>query len=213
MPTSLFRESRGATAGDQECPSAASRGRRLGRNARRDIRWAMQQQPHEHVRHVSLHGVKITFISNQGADSNQDTGRSNRPAQPESETTPRAADTSPPLNSRQRRSRARLQKYLASRSSIVAAGDTGGAMQLEPQPSGSDAAAAPAPAQPVLFTFGKDLPAPGSTSFVFSGETAAQAAAPNAAQDAAGESGRGGGNHARQAGGRGSRRKGRGGSK
>jgi hypothetical protein len=33
---SPFRESRGATAGDQNSPSAASRGRRLGSNARRD---------------------------------------------------------------------------------------------------------------------------------------------------------------------------------
>ena len=212
MPTSPFRESRGATTGDQDRPSAASRGRRLGRNARRDIRWAMQQQPNEYVRHVTLHGVRITF-SNQGADSSQDTGMSQRQVPPESQTTPHAAGTPPPPNSRQRRSRARLQKYLASKSSTVAAGDTSGAMQLEPPPSGSGAAAAPAPAQPVLFTFGNAPPAPGSTSFVFGDETAAQAAAPNAAQDAVGESGRGGGNHARQAGGQGCRRKGRGGSK
>ena len=172
----------------------------------------MQQQPSEHVRHVSLHGVRITF-SNQGADSNQDTGTSHRRAPPESQTTPRAADTSPPLNSQQRRSRARLQKFLASKTGIVAAGDTSGAMQIEPQPGGSGAAAAPAPAQPVLFTFGKDSPAPGSTGFVFCGETAAQAAAPNAAQDAAGASGRGSGSQARRGGGQGGRRHGRGGSK
>ena len=100
MPTSPFRESRGATAGDQNSPPAASRGRRLGRNARRDIRWAMQQQPHDNVRQVELHGVKISYYR-KGASEGQESSVSSRQAVPPSHTTPHDPSPDPPLNSRQ----------------------------------------------------------------------------------------------------------------
>ena len=49
-------------------------GQRLGTNARRDIRWALQQTPGEAVREVTLHGVKISFNTNtkEGARPNPD---------------------------------------------------------------------------------------------------------------------------------------------
>ena len=113
MPTEPFRESRGAAPADRSGPGSASRGRRLGKNARRDIRWAMQQQPRDNVRQVELHGVRISYL-NKGASEGQDSSVSSRQAVPPSHTTPRDPGTAEPqLNSRRRRSRARIIKYNA----------------------------------------------------------------------------------------------------
>ena len=45
--------------------AAAQRGRRLGKGARRDIRWALRQDPGDSVKDITLHGVKITFVDKE----------------------------------------------------------------------------------------------------------------------------------------------------
>ena len=95
----------------------------------------MQQQPRDHVRHVELHGVRISYNLNQGANAGLDGGVPSRHVRPPSQQTPCDPGTAdPPLNSRQRRSRARLQKYLAARAA-TSQQETGGEMQLELSPN------------------------------------------------------------------------------
>ena len=207
MPSTPFRESRGATAGDQNSPSAASRGRRLGSNARRDIRWAMQQAPHERVTGVWLHGVRITF-SDQGARRSSDEGAATRGAGPATRTASSDPDGTATLNSRQRRSRKRMEAYImakramASRESSSDAGGAG-AMQLEQHaPRSTDGAQEPPPApDPPVFVFGEASAAPGPTSFTF-GATASrhEGTANDDPHVAAGNRGRGRGNGARRGG-------------
>ena len=89
-------------------PAAASRGRRLGKGARRDLRWALRQRPGDDVRDITLHGVRIAFHTNA---ANKDDARDKRRVdQNEAEHAPPHADK-PKENSRQRRSRARAEKY------------------------------------------------------------------------------------------------------
>ena len=211
MPSTPFRESRGATAGDQNSPSAASRGRRLGSNARRDIRWAMQQAPHERVTGVWLHGVRITF-SDQGARRSSDEGAATRGAGPATRTASSDPDGTATLNSRQRRSRKRLEAFImakramASRESSSDAGEAS-AMQLEAHaPCSKDGAQEPPPVPaPSVFVFGEASVAPGPTSFTF-GATASsvlsrhEGTANDDPHVAAGNRGRGRGNGARRGG-------------
>ena len=66
MPVAKPREVATPTPTGQEgapAPAAAHRGRRLGKGARRDIRWALRQHPGDDVREIMLHGVKIRFHS------------------------------------------------------------------------------------------------------------------------------------------------------
>ena len=135
MPTEPFRETRGtAPAWDQSGPGAASRGRRLGKNARRDIRWAMQQQPRDHVRHVELHGVRISYF-NQGAGGGLESSASNRRAVPPPQTPPREPSSDPPLNSRQKRSRERARRYYASKAAAAPQEQPAAPMHLEQAPA------------------------------------------------------------------------------
>jgi hypothetical protein len=207
MPSTPFRESRGATAGDQNSPSAASRGRRLGSNARRDIRWAMQQAPHERVTGVWLHGVRITF-SDQGARRSSEEGAATRGAGPATRTASSEPDGTATLNSRQRRSRKRLEAFImakramASRESSSDAGEAS-AMQLEAHAPGSkDGAQEPPPVPaPSVFVFGEASAAPGPTSFTFGATPSThEGTANDDPQVAAGNRGRGRGNGARRGG-------------
>ena len=207
MPSPPFRESRGATAGDQNSPSAASRGRRLGSNARRDIRWAMQQAPHERVTGMWLHGVRITY-SDQGARRSSEESAATRGAGPASRTASSEPDGTTTLNSRQRRSRKRLEAYIAAKQAIASkesSSDAGeaSAMQLEAHaPCSTVGAQEPPPAPaPSVFVFGEASAAPGPTSFTF-GTTASthEGAANDDPQCAAGNRGRGRGNGARRGG-------------
>ena len=207
MPSTPFRESRGATAGDQNSPSAASRGRRLGSNARRDIRWAMQQAPHERVTGVWLHGVRITY-SDQGARRSSEEGAATRGAGPATRTASSYPDGTATLNSRQRRSRKRLEAFImakramASRESSSDAGEAS-AMQLEAHaPCSKDGAQEPPPVPaPSVCVFGEASAAPGPTSFTFGATPSThEGTANDYPQVAAGNRGRGRGNGARRGG-------------
>ena len=60
MPVAKPREVATPTPTGQEgapAPAAAHRGRRLGKGARRDLRWALRQHPGDDVREIMLHGV------------------------------------------------------------------------------------------------------------------------------------------------------------
>ena len=207
MPSTPFRESRGATAGDQNSPSAASRGRRLGSNARRDIRWAMQQAPHERVTGVWLHGVRITY-SDQGARRSSEEGAATRGAGPATRTASSDPDSTATLNSRQRRSRKRMEAFIMAKQAMArreSSSNAGGpsAMQLEERaPRGADGAQEPSPVPtPPVFAFGEASAASGPTSFAFGATASAhEETANDGSQVAAGGGGRGRGNEARRGG-------------
>ena len=86
----------------------AHRDRRLGKGARRDVKWALRQNPGDNVGELWVHGVKITYVAKK--DAARDEGE-RRGAQ--------KAEKSPPVektakkNSRQRRSERRAKKYFA----------------------------------------------------------------------------------------------------
>ena len=201
MPSEPFRETRGVAPADRSGPGSATRGRRLGKNARRDVRWAMQQQPRDHVRQVELHGVRISYNLNQGAkNAGLDGGVSSRHVEPPSQQTPRDPGTAdPPLNSRRRRSKARQIKYFASWAAATPPDAPAAPMQLEQSPSSTSVDAASA-SRPAARSFEEMV-----------AETRSKAL--NAAREAAGKSGRGKGNDERRDGEQHGRGRGRGGSK
>ena len=97
---------------DQKAEAAAVNrsGQRLGTNARRDIRWALQQTPGDNVRDVTLHGVRISFnTTNPQGCKEAVPPRRGEPTQHKDSSKPDSADKPP--NSRQRRSQARAKKY------------------------------------------------------------------------------------------------------
>ena len=108
------------------------------------------------MRHVELHGVRISFF-NQGAGRGLESSASNRRAVPPPQTPPREPSSDPPLNSRQKRSRERARKYYASKVAAAPQEQPAAPMHLEQAPA----------------AFGADAP---STS----AETAEQIAARNA---------------------------------
>ena len=101
-----------ATNRKAEPPAALRSGQRLGSNARRDIRWALQQTPGDAVRDVTLHGVKICFNTNTTNKSQEKGGAPNRRDDSRRDAQP-TGDAEKPTNSRQRRSRARAKKHHA----------------------------------------------------------------------------------------------------
>ena len=114
MPTQRFREAAPATAERDGRAPAAHRGRRLGSGARRDLRWALRQHPGEHVREVCMHGVKITFFTQQAGRAKDSAIAHGQRDTPEPSSQSPEHDT-PPLNSRRRRSRRRAQAYYANK--------------------------------------------------------------------------------------------------
>lgn len=95
-----------ATVPKHEAPAAIRSGQRLSTTARRDVRWAMQQVPGDHVRDVTLHGVKITFNTNTNKYKESSTTEPARHGGASLDARS-LGDADKPLNSRQRRSRAR----------------------------------------------------------------------------------------------------------
>ena len=111
-------ESAGLTpSGKKEAePNAAAttRGRRLGKGARRDVRWAIRQHPGDNVRDMKLHGVTITY-HNASKDA-----RENRSDHREDGRDKSHAEKAE-KNSAQRRSEARAKKYYSSKRSATMA--------------------------------------------------------------------------------------------
>ena len=119
--------------------AATSRGRRLGKGARRDIRWALRQHPGDNVRDIMLHGVRISFHTTQGPtdkdDAHDDTRRVDR-----NEAVHDHSDENT-LNSKQRRSRRRAKKYYGAmraeseRKAAAAEQDANAAVSPPPRPT------------------------------------------------------------------------------
>ena len=119
-------------------PAAASRGRRLGKGARRDIRWALRQHPGDSVREVTIHGVRITFTpGTTGKSDAHDDRRGERHEAGLAEERGRQSPTEEKLNSAQRRSKARAKEYYDKLRE-----------QDKPAPSGTRATSAGASSQP-----------------------------------------------------------------
>ena len=78
-------------------PPPAKRGKRLSSSAKRDIAWAMKQQPGENTGSIIVHGVKILYTSPMVS-----TGGASKTSAPGGQTN---ATAETPLNSRQRRSK------------------------------------------------------------------------------------------------------------
>ena len=115
MPVAKPREVATPTPTGQEgapAPAAAHRGRRLGKGARRDIRWALRQHPGDDVREIMLHGVKIRFHSGP-TDKDGTHGIWGGARRADRDEVVREPPATPPLNSRQKRSRARANHYYA----------------------------------------------------------------------------------------------------
>ena len=114
MPEAKPRESARPTPTtnkkEAEPAAATPRGRRLGKGARRDIRWALRQHPGDAVRDLKVHGVVITYNTGQVEKKKDDAYDDRRVDRDEAAHAPSAE---PSLNSAQRRSKARAKKYYA----------------------------------------------------------------------------------------------------
>ena len=84
-------------------PPPAKRGKRLSSSAKRDIAWAMKQQPGENTGSIIVHGVKILYTSPMVS-----TGGASKTSAPGGQTN---ATAETPLNSRQRRSKKRAEEH------------------------------------------------------------------------------------------------------
>ena len=84
-------------------PPPVKRGKRLSSSAKRDIAWAMKQQPGDNTGSIIVHGVKILYtspmVSTNGASKTKASGDQ------------KDATAEKPLNSRQRRSRKRAEEH------------------------------------------------------------------------------------------------------
>ena len=87
-------------------PDAAQRDRRLGKGARRDIKWALRQNPGDNVEELWVHGVKITYVAKKDAARDTRRGAQNTEKKPPPVEKPKK-------NSRQRRSERRARIYFA----------------------------------------------------------------------------------------------------
>ena len=93
-------------------PAASRSSPRLSASARRDVRWALQQVPGEGVRDITMHGVKISFHTGINQVQAKGTVPHGRGENGQDSQRPEPAEK--PLNSAQRRSRARAKKHYAA---------------------------------------------------------------------------------------------------
>ena len=213
MPTQRFREATPATAEREGRAPAAHRGRRLGSGARRDLRWALQQHPGEHVREVCMHGVKITFFTQQAGRAKDSAIAHGQRDTPEPSSQSPEHDT-PPLNSRRRRSRRRAQAYYANKATSRAG--TTGAMQIVEDGDNArrtSGAAQATATPPGVFVFGAGSPPLGTAACTFDGAGTERASANAAPRVDAGTSGGDRSREASRSGRPRGRGRGRGGSK